>query len=854
MATTAAPGLPEIELARERLQGVARVTPVFPSETLSRLAGRQVRLKAENLQRTGSFKIRGAYVKLASVAPERRAEGVVAASAGNHGQAVAWAARELGAPARIFMPQDSPMAKVDATRHYGADVELTGPAIEEALEAARAYAEATGAVFVHPFEDPLVIAGQGTIGLELAEQVADLATVVIPVGGGGLAAGVSLALRALRPGLRIVGVRAAGTMPGGSGYTIADGIAVKHPGSGTSAILDETLDDLVARADEARRRRSGRGRGSRDPGRSRRRLRPPARAPLRRQHRRLAHGAGDAARPRPARPLPGRAHPRPRPPRGARPPARPAGRRAGQRGRGRAPARGGWRPGRPHGRRADAPDPRPRPLRRAGRADGRLGLSGRATRLTSRRARPGPPAGHSALEHRPRLDAGGPQDARGDRRPGAGFADRDHRSSLEEPGLGCRAHGAIGEVARAGDVLLVVLRALPHVEQLDLAAGEQSLELLERDRLEAVVASGLLPAGDVEHADRVQRPRRVQRLRLGGRMEDDRAGRQDERRLGREGRPRDRDADRPCAVTGGERLARPHVEDGRLPRRRLEPPQRRLRAKQGTPVQLDDPLEVRRPRRLRSEGGGQEVREVPLQRWVEAALEADRRRGLRAHRRSAEGACDVAGEDLDPVAQRDEPSQAVVERLASLARLDGEVGPRGVADEQGVPGQDEPRLAAAGAVADGEAAVLRPVAGRVQGTDDHVAEHELAAVLERLVGERDAGGGVDPDREAVLEGEPAVTGDVVGVRVRLEHGDQPDPLPGRRLEERLDVVRGVDRDRDAGSLIADEVRRAAQIAVQELLEQHAATLAGRCATPLEAVSPGLRSARRRRAPLPAAAR
>jgi threonine dehydratase len=250
MATTAAPGLPEIELARERLQGVARVTPVFPSETLSRLAGRPVRLKAENLQRTGSFKIRGAYVKLASVSPERLAEGVVAASAGNHGQAVAWAARELGAPARIFMPQDSPMAKVDATRHYGADVELTGPAIEEALEAAHAYAEATGAVFVHPFEDPLVIAGQGTIGLELAEQVADLATVVIPVGGGGLAAGVSLALRSLRPGLRIVGVRAAGTMPGGSGYTIADGIAVKRPGAGTSAILDETLDDLVAVEDE----------------------------------------------------------------------------------------------------------------------------------------------------------------------------------------------------------------------------------------------------------------------------------------------------------------------------------------------------------------------------------------------------------------------------------------------------------------------------------------------------------------------------------------------------------------------------------------------------------------------------
>ncbi|HZT52886.1 MAG TPA: pyridoxal-phosphate dependent enzyme, partial [Gaiellaceae bacterium] len=164
--------------------------------------------------------------------------------------AVAWAARELGAPARIFMPQDSAMAKVDATRSYGAEVELTGPAIEEALEAALAYAEEHGSTFVHPFEDPLVIAGQGTIGLELAEQVEDLDTVVVPVGGGGLAAGVSLALRAVRPGLRIVGVRAAGTMSGGSGYTIADGIAVKEPGEETSAILAQTLDDVVAVEDE----------------------------------------------------------------------------------------------------------------------------------------------------------------------------------------------------------------------------------------------------------------------------------------------------------------------------------------------------------------------------------------------------------------------------------------------------------------------------------------------------------------------------------------------------------------------------------------------------------------------------
>src|SRR5579884_157915 len=250
MATATAPGLPEIERARERLDGVARVTPVYPSETLSRLSGRHVALKAENLQRTGSFKIRGAYSKMSSLEPEQRAAGVVAASAGNHGQAVAWAAREVGASARIFMPQDSPMAKVDATRNYGAEVELTGPAIEESLAAAEAYVEESGRVFVHPFEDPVVIAGQGTIGLEIAEQVEDLETVVIPIGGGGLASGISLALRAVRPGLHLVGVQAAGTLESGSGYTIADGIAVKTPGELTMSILHETLDEIVAVEDE----------------------------------------------------------------------------------------------------------------------------------------------------------------------------------------------------------------------------------------------------------------------------------------------------------------------------------------------------------------------------------------------------------------------------------------------------------------------------------------------------------------------------------------------------------------------------------------------------------------------------
>jgi threonine dehydratase len=250
MATAIAPGLPEIESARERLDGVARVTPVYPSETFSRLAGRPVYLKAENLQRTGSFKIRGAYVKLESLEPEQRAAGVVASSAGNHGQAVAWAARELGAPARIFMPQDSAMAKVDATRNYGAEVELTGSTFEEALQEALAYIDQSGGTFVHPYEDTHVISGQGTIGLEIAEQVDELETVVIPIGGGGLASGISLALRAVRPGLRLVGVQAAGTRPGGSGYTIADGIAVKEPGQQTMSILAETLDDIVTVEDE----------------------------------------------------------------------------------------------------------------------------------------------------------------------------------------------------------------------------------------------------------------------------------------------------------------------------------------------------------------------------------------------------------------------------------------------------------------------------------------------------------------------------------------------------------------------------------------------------------------------------
>src|SRR4051794_15399474 len=158
-----APTLADVEAARARIAGVVRETPVFGSETFSRLAGREVLLKAENLQRTGSFKLRGALNKVATLSEAERAAGVVAASAGNHGQAVAWAARQAGIAATIFMPQDSPMAKVEASRAYGARVELVGDAFEVALEAAQKLAAAEGATFVHAFDDPVIVAGQGTL-------------------------------------------------------------------------------------------------------------------------------------------------------------------------------------------------------------------------------------------------------------------------------------------------------------------------------------------------------------------------------------------------------------------------------------------------------------------------------------------------------------------------------------------------------------------------------------------------------------------------------------------------------------------------------------------------------------------
>jgi threonine dehydratase len=254
LKTGIAPTLPEIEEARTRIERSAYETPVYVSESFGRMTGREVWLKAENLQRTGSFKIRGACNCMAMLSEDERGAGVVAASAGNHAQAVAWAAREAGIEATIFMPEDTPVAKVEATQNYGARIELGGEMYDEAYEAAREYADTTGATFVHPFEDERVIAGQGTIGLELLEQLPQLGTVVVPIGGGGLAAGIATALKEVRPDVQVVGVQAAACAPFAGRetheFTIAEGIAVKRPGALTRTIIEEKLDEIVTVTDE----------------------------------------------------------------------------------------------------------------------------------------------------------------------------------------------------------------------------------------------------------------------------------------------------------------------------------------------------------------------------------------------------------------------------------------------------------------------------------------------------------------------------------------------------------------------------------------------------------------------------
>ncbi len=250
-------GPEDIAAARTAIAGVVRPTPIVPSAALSAVAGAEVVLKAENLQRTGAFKMRGAMNKLASLG-ERARNGVTAGSAGNHAQAIAFAARHFGVPCEIFVPRGAPITKIEACESNGARVKEIGASLDEAVAAARARAEEADMAFCHPFDDPAVIAGQGTLGLELLADVADLAEVVVPVGGGGLAAGVAIAVKSARPAVRVVGVQAevcspyaGGASPTGPVLTLADGIAVKRPGVLTGPLVEQWVDEIVTVDEDA---------------------------------------------------------------------------------------------------------------------------------------------------------------------------------------------------------------------------------------------------------------------------------------------------------------------------------------------------------------------------------------------------------------------------------------------------------------------------------------------------------------------------------------------------------------------------------------------------------------------------
>ncbi len=250
-------GIEEVEAAATLLGDVAEPTPMERSRALTDAVGAEVLLKCENLQRTGSFKIRGAYNRIARLGETEREGGVVAASAGNHAQGVALGARLQGVAATVFMPENAPLPKVEATEAYGAEVRLIPGPFDESLREAKAFAEAEGRVFVHPFDHPDVIAGQGTAGLEIVDQAPDVATIVVPVGGGGLISGIAVAAKARRPDVRIVGVQAAGaaafpaSLAAGAPHTldgvvtIADGIAVKRPGELTLVHVQELVDEIV---------------------------------------------------------------------------------------------------------------------------------------------------------------------------------------------------------------------------------------------------------------------------------------------------------------------------------------------------------------------------------------------------------------------------------------------------------------------------------------------------------------------------------------------------------------------------------------------------------------------------------
>lgn len=248
------PAYEDVARARETLGDRVKLTPMLTSASISGITGSTLVLKAENLQRTGSFKVRGALNRLSVLSAAERKRGVIAASAGNHGQAVAWAAQQLGVPCTVVMPVGASVSKIAATRGYGASIVLSGEAFDDAVATARRRSAESGELFVHAFDDPLVIAGQGTLGLEILEQAPDLETLVVPIGGGGLAAGIALAVAERRPKARIVGVQAAACAPWAGrtpvGQTIADGIAVKQPGEMTRAVLEPRLAEVRTVSDE----------------------------------------------------------------------------------------------------------------------------------------------------------------------------------------------------------------------------------------------------------------------------------------------------------------------------------------------------------------------------------------------------------------------------------------------------------------------------------------------------------------------------------------------------------------------------------------------------------------------------
>ena len=351
----------DVAAARALIRDVISDTPVLHSRVLSETVAGPVFLKCENLQRTGSFKVRGAYSRIARLSDAERARGVVAASAGNHAQGVAFAAGRLGCAATVVMPAGAPLPKVQATRGYGADVILHGTCVEDALGEALAFAERTGAVFIHPYDHQDIVAGQGTLGLEIIEQCPQVRTVVVPVGGGGLAAGVTVAVKGLDPEIQVIGVQAEAVAPYpgslAAGHpvsvqaspTMADGIAVSRPGDIPFGILSGHAGRVVTVSEESLSRglvlclerakqvvepagAAGVAAAAGAPAR----LRPAGRGgALRRQHRPAAAVQAAPARPHRGRPLPGLPLPAAGSPRLARQAPRRSGRPRRERARGR---------------------------------------------------------------------------------------------------------------------------------------------------------------------------------------------------------------------------------------------------------------------------------------------------------------------------------------------------------------------------------------------------------------------------------------------------------------------------------------------------------------------------------------